>query len=182
MNEIRVLRHKSGLSQRRFAESYGIPVRTLQQWEQGAQKPPSYVVDMLRGLEREKAKTCGVSEKSEYIAHVAANPSAWKICIAEPFPNCEKIHPLQQKKVRRIIDAVSQDPRVKEILIFGSSVTSRCHIGSDVDVYMTVTEDINPLSRSGLSVDFSYDLFTNYMVDERLLVEIRKKGVRVYGA
>ena len=179
---IKELRTKTGLSQSEFAKRFEIPVRTLQQWEQGAQKPPSYVVDMLRGLEREKAKTCGASEKNEYIAHVTANPSAWKICIAEPFPNCEKIHPLQQKKVRRIIDAVSQDPRVKEILIFGSSVTSRCHIGSDVDVYMTVTEDINPLSRSGLSVDYSYDLFTNYMVDERLLVEIRKKGVRVYGA
>ena len=149
MNEIQTLRQESGLSQRCFAERFGIPVRTLQQWEQGAQKPPSYVVEMLRELQRGRAK------KEEYIAHVSSSASVWKICVENPFLHCEKIHPLQQKKVRRIIDAVCQNPRVKEIRIFGSSVTPRCHVGSDVDVYMTVTEDMNPLSQSNLSADLS---------------------------
>lgn len=35
------LRRETKLSQRQFAELFGIPVRTLQQWEQGKSAPAS---------------------------------------------------------------------------------------------------------------------------------------------
>ncbi len=44
---IQELRAKTGLSQSKFAERYGIPVRTLQEWEQGKRKPPGYVLELL---------------------------------------------------------------------------------------------------------------------------------------
>ena len=40
------IRKKTGLSQSKFAARFGIPVRTLQQWEQGRSAPPDYVVRM----------------------------------------------------------------------------------------------------------------------------------------
>ena len=52
----------------------------------------------------------------------------WKICIPEPFMNCEKIYPIQQKKVKRLIDILSNNSNVKKIIIFGSSVSDRYHI------------------------------------------------------
>lgn len=44
---IRELRDKTGLTQKAFAQRYGIPLSTLRKWEQGESSPPSYVVEML---------------------------------------------------------------------------------------------------------------------------------------
>ena len=44
---IRELRKNTGLSQSKFAARFGVPVRTLQQWEQGQSAPPEYVVRMM---------------------------------------------------------------------------------------------------------------------------------------
>ncbi|WP_026521302.1 helix-turn-helix domain-containing protein [Butyrivibrio sp. VCB2001] len=44
---IKELRKKTGLSQSKFSSKFGIPVRTLQQWEQGISAPPDYVVRMM---------------------------------------------------------------------------------------------------------------------------------------
>ena len=54
---VKELRAQTGLSQSQFAARFQIPVRTLQQWEQGRQDPPPYVVAMIkRILELEKGK------------------------------------------------------------------------------------------------------------------------------
>ena len=45
--KIKKLRKKTGLSQSRFSAKFGIPVRTLQQWEQGISTPPEYLVRMM---------------------------------------------------------------------------------------------------------------------------------------
>ena len=46
-DRIKELRKKTGLSQSRFAAKFEIPVRTLQQWEQGISAPPEYLVRMM---------------------------------------------------------------------------------------------------------------------------------------
>ncbi len=38
---------KTGLSQSKFSAKFGIPVRILQQWEQGISSPPEYLVRMM---------------------------------------------------------------------------------------------------------------------------------------
>lgn len=166
------LRRASAMSQREFAEHYGIPVRTLQQWEQGKSSPPPYVVSMMEKLQPSKktpdANRFYIPEKRQ-----------WKVCIDAPFENCERIYPIQQRKVRELLDDVVQTSAVKRVVIFGSSVTQRCHQGSDVDVYIEMSEDINPVQKYH---DFPYDLWTNYTADNRLKAEIAKRGVVVYGA
>ena len=47
---IKDIRKETGLSQSAFAQTYGIPVGTLRNWEQGLSKPPKYVLDILRQL------------------------------------------------------------------------------------------------------------------------------------
>lgn len=44
---IKECREKTGLSQSKFASIYGIPVKTLQQWERGAAKPTDYFLTIL---------------------------------------------------------------------------------------------------------------------------------------
>ncbi len=47
---IKELRSKTKLSQSKFAAIFGIPVRTLQQWEIEAQRPSDYVVSMMEKI------------------------------------------------------------------------------------------------------------------------------------
>lgn len=44
---IKELRAGMGLSQRKFADYFGIPVVNVQHWEQGVAKPPEYVVRLI---------------------------------------------------------------------------------------------------------------------------------------
>ena len=44
---IRELRDMSGLTQKAFAEKYGIPLSTLRKWEQGEATPAPYIVDLI---------------------------------------------------------------------------------------------------------------------------------------
>lgn len=52
-DRVRELRGK--MSRAKFSEKYGIPQRTLEDWESGTRKPAEYVVDMLaKEIAREK--------------------------------------------------------------------------------------------------------------------------------
>lgn len=44
---IKMLRNTLCLTQKAFAEKYGIPQRTLEGWESGTRKPPLYVTNLL---------------------------------------------------------------------------------------------------------------------------------------
>ncbi len=46
-DRIKQLRNSTGLSQSKFSAKFGIPVRTLQQWEQGISAPPEYLIRMM---------------------------------------------------------------------------------------------------------------------------------------
>lgn len=44
---IKDLRTKTKMTQCEFAEYFGISVRTLQEWEQGRKRPPTYLENLL---------------------------------------------------------------------------------------------------------------------------------------
>lgn len=102
---------------------------------------------------------------------------AWRICISDPFINCAKVHPRQQKKVAHILSVLRNDRNVQKVVLFGSSLERRCHVDSDVDIYL----ELNSNTHVKMPVcDFPFDLWTNYTVNEKLEKEIEKKGVVVY--
>lgn len=47
MNTVVDLRNKTNMTQKEFAEKYGIPLRTIQKWERNGSTPPSYVISLL---------------------------------------------------------------------------------------------------------------------------------------
>jgi putative transcriptional regulator len=53
--DVRAIREKSGLTQTEFANRYGFSGRTLQQWEQGRQRPDGAVRAYLLVIDREPA-------------------------------------------------------------------------------------------------------------------------------
>lgn len=187
------LRRESGMSQREFAAHYGIPVRTLQQWEQGKSTPAPYVLAMMEKLRpaptdvvvgeggtrkstNRRRRPQGAREGVDRFA--IPERHRWKVCIERPFPNCERVHPIQQWKVRELLDDVLVDPAVKRVTVFGSSVTQRCHRGSDVDVYIETENKGNPIRAAH---DFPLDVWTNHTADGRLMRTIEETGVVVYG-
>jgi len=44
---IKEIRQLTGLSQAKFAEQYGIPCRSIENWESGERTPPAYVLKLL---------------------------------------------------------------------------------------------------------------------------------------
>lgn len=103
-----------------------------------------------------------------------------RICISNPFLNCDKIHPLQQRKISELLSTLLPNDNIKKIVIFGSSVTNKCHMGSDVDIYIELMNNTKERLVNKL-LPFKFDLWTNYMIDERLKKEINSKGVLIYG-
>ena len=47
---IKELRAKTGMSQNKFAQYFGLSVRNLQEWEQERKNPPPYLVDLLQRI------------------------------------------------------------------------------------------------------------------------------------
>ena len=113
-----------------------------------------------------------------YKRKTADQKKEWRVCIQDPFEKSEKIYPIQQKKVKQMINNIKEDSNVEKIVVFGSSVQDTCHMGSDVDFYIVLKQDQKITFKETLS--FMYDIWTNYTVDSRMYEEITKKGVTVY--
>ena len=56
---IREIRKLTGLSAQKFGDKYGIPMRTIQNWEGGINQPPTYVIKLLERVVKEDYKTAG---------------------------------------------------------------------------------------------------------------------------
>jgi DNA-binding transcriptional regulator YiaG len=46
----RELRASTGMTQQAFAERFGIPKRTIENWDSGISKPPPYVIGMMEEI------------------------------------------------------------------------------------------------------------------------------------
>lgn len=49
-NEIKLLREKTKMTQRQFANTFNIPLSTLRKWEQGESNPAPYLVKLISRL------------------------------------------------------------------------------------------------------------------------------------
>lgn len=47
---IREIRKQYGLTQKALAERFGIPIRTIENWESELRTPPAYVVAMIEKI------------------------------------------------------------------------------------------------------------------------------------
>lgn len=101
----------------------------------------------------------------------------WKIVTDEAYLNQELIFPTQQRDVNTLIQYFQKIPEIKQVRIFGSSVTSACNPWSDIDVFLDMSEYV-PLRAPRVAVPV--DLWTNFDADDRFMREIEEKGVVVY--
>lgn len=52
---IKEMRELLGISRTEFSRRYGIPLRTLEDWESGKRTPPPYVINLLERIIKEDA-------------------------------------------------------------------------------------------------------------------------------
>lgn len=50
---VKELRNLTNLSQQAFSEKYGIPKRSIENWESGKRTPPEYVISLLERVVKE---------------------------------------------------------------------------------------------------------------------------------
>lgn len=168
--EIKELRKKKRMTQKEFGEYFGIPLRTIQKWEQHDSEPLTYLISLIQD-DIEDEDFCDVSK------YLRKPQKTFRITNSKKYMNNERIHPIQQKRVQDIIESIKEYAEVEKIYIFGSSVEERCTYESDIDVYVELTKDINV---KNYNVDVPVDFWTNFNVDNEMLKEIKSKGVIVY--
>ena len=56
INPVLMLRKQYGLTQKALADKYGIPKRTIENWEGGVSEPPAYVLKLLERVLSEDFK------------------------------------------------------------------------------------------------------------------------------
>lgn len=62
---VRELRDRTGLSQSGFSRKFGIPVATVQHWEQGVSSPPSYVPGLIEKILDYEQRSDGHAGKTD---------------------------------------------------------------------------------------------------------------------
>ena len=66
LSETAQIRAILGLSQAEFAKKYGIPKRTIEEWDRGTRKPPQYVIELLKRVVAEDSKEMERENKLSY--------------------------------------------------------------------------------------------------------------------
>ena len=98
------------------------------------------------------------------------------------YPGVQWVHPLKQKSIFRIREHVREKcPGVTHIVLFGSSVTDRCHFGSDLDLYIFGDPEGN--FYPPVDLDEEYDIMWDKFMERSgpLWERIKEEGVVVYG-
>lgn len=66
-DKVRALRESTGMNRKEFCEYFGIPYRTMTEWELGHRKMPDYVLRMMAyQIKMEKLDVHDVKDKGSY--------------------------------------------------------------------------------------------------------------------
>jgi predicted nucleotidyltransferase len=129
----------------------------------------------------------------EYL--IARKSKNWKfnrVVADSSFRNVNRIHPIKQNIVKDIVAQAKNDPKVRRIIIFGSSTRYDCDITSDLDVCIDWKDDC--YDENGILLPFTRNMrkvissvtqgkadVVNYAYLEGTIVEEAvKEGVVVY--
>ena len=95
------------------------------------------------------------------------------------FQNANRVHPLMQARVEKLIHHLLGDKNVKRAVLFGSSLEFRCSSYSDIDLYLEKHEKgkkLEPLPEVGCEVD----IITDLPPESVLYREIDAKGLLLF--
>ncbi len=116
----------------------------------------------------------------EYIKHNGENLWDFEVLPGVDFENDNRIHPLKQRDVMRLVEAVKMDEHILAVIVFGSAVRFDCHSQSDLDVLVVREDELLKISSSLDKVESELDIIFSSRLGNRLGEEIAQTGVIVY--
>ena len=103
------------------------------------------------------------------------------ILVTEEYPNMLRLFPTAQFPVQEVVQYCKTNTHVKRVTVFGSAFETRHNPWSDIDLFVegVTRSEFTPWNRVSTR---SMDIITEEMMgsQERLLCEIKQKGVIVY--
>ena len=106
--------------------------------------------------------------------------------IVQGDENLKYVFPSKQSDVLKAISLAKLDERINRLIVFGSAVTMRCGINSDIDIAIDAPDvgedDFEKIARSFyLGIDSEVDVVHYNAIHNNLLKqEIDDKGVDIY--
>ena len=52
------------------------------------------------------------------------------------FQNANRVHPLMQARIEKLLQSMLKDKNVRKLVLLGSSLEFRCNSNSDIDIYI----------------------------------------------
>ena len=107
------------------------------------------------------------------------------IVVSTDCKNISKVYPLKQKAVAGLYAMAPKHSEIRRIYIFGSAVTPRCGIDSDIDICLDADTDdgmkiYNIQKEIGEICDWNCDIIMYSNIGSRLKSTIDKEGVVIY--
>ncbi len=113
------------------------------------------------------------------------NLKCFPIVVETDCKNIYRVYPLKQKIVARLFSIAPKYEEIRKIYIFGSSVTGRCNIDSDLDV--CIDADVSDGMRIfemqkeiGDACNWNCDILMYSNIGTALKETIHKEGVVIY--
>lgn len=95
------------------------------------------------------------------------------------FQNANRVHPLMQIRVEKLIDGLSRDENIRRLVLFGSALQFRCDSRSDLDIYIEKQDSEKKLEFLP-DIDCEVDIVTNLSFDSKLYREIERTGLVLF--
>ena len=95
------------------------------------------------------------------------------------FKNANRVHPLMQTRVEKLIHSFYKDKNIKKVVLFGSSLEFRCNSNSDIDIYIEKWDREKKLEDMP-ELDCEIDIVTNLPSDSSLHREIEDKRLVLF--
>lgn len=147
-NRIKALRQEAGYTQQIVADYLDIDKTTYAHYESGRRSPDverlcrlaAYynLTDELLGITGNSAVPC--KERKPFYRFPIIIPDFQNTV---PTYDLGRVYPLKQVVVNKVHDILVKDNRIQSCILFGSSVTNRCHQNSDLDFMIHLKELAN---------------------------------------
>lgn len=96
------------------------------------------------------------------------------------FHNMEYIHPLKQLDIYYILEAWKKDDNIRRVVVFGSTVSDRCHSGSDIDLYVQLDDNTHVPRLPYEQIISEVDLLVQVKETDAIWNAIMRDGIVVY--
>lgn len=121
-----------------------------------------------------------IMEVDSYISHNGDDLWNFEVLFDLQYENVNHIHPLKQKDVFLLIQAVRKDSHIIGVIVFGSAVRFDCHSMSDLDILIIRDDSQLRIDASLSEIQSELDIIFHSKLGKHLKQEIQKTGVIVF--